>query len=368
MSTLPVKIQRLLYRARPAKHHPKYFEWQTAHVCIFIAENDQHESISKADAKLREERWEMIDFEGGSTLIEERVRADGGAVWEAHLEARAKGVFFAAWPDGILGDKRRPMMLRAPRLTESFIDKVVERAGGRRLTAEECNNDLTRNADYLLDDRVMELKILEEEGLEKETRQEKLAALFGRPVKPLGTVEVDPDALTDEQRRKYCDIVGGPIQNAVKSASKQIRSTKQHLKNDKLRGVAVFVNTGYGTLPPDLLYPIVDRYAKKDTTQVKDVVAISSWLEPGELFDSTLYFQFQPEQPADPTLRKFHRAFWDSVNDFMTDFARGGFEQKGDLMDPLKPVTFEQHGIVFAAIPPHARRRNQGGANPKERE
>ena len=196
-----------------------------------------------------------------------------------------------------------------------------ERAGGHRLTPEECNHELTRNADYLLDDCVLELKILEEEGLEKTERQSKLAELFGRPAEGYGTIEVNPDTLSAEERGAYLDIVGGPIKTAVKSASKQIRSTKSHLKNDALRGVAIFVNTGYGTLHPDLLYPIAKRFADSDTTQVKEVVAISSWLTPGKLFDATMYFQFDPKESSDSTVTKLNKAFWDRIGEFMTKFA-----------------------------------------------
>ncbi len=301
---------------------------------------------------LREARWKMIKFQEGSTLIEDRVQAQGGDIWAAYQEALRVGFSFRAFMDGITGDRKDPMVPRVPRITEKFVDSVIERAGGRRLTPEECNHELTRNADYLLDDRILELKILGEEGLEVKTRQAKMADLFKRPVGPFSTIELDPAMLTDDGRRQYADIVGGTIQNVVKSASKQIRSTKEHLKREDLRGGVIVINTGYGTLHPDMLYPLAERYAAKDTTQVKDVVAISSWMVPGKLFDGTLYFQFEPREPTDPTLEKLERAFWDRVNEFMTEFMRSGMLAKGELIDPLKPVTFEQDGIVFISMPP----------------
>jgi hypothetical protein len=349
-----VQIHRLLFRAHPAKDHPRYFEWQLANVCIFIRENDQQRAIQKAVEKLRSERWKMIEFQGGSTLIEERVRSEGGEVWDAYQEAAAHGSFLRAFIEGLGGDRQNPMVPSVPRITEKFIDKVIERAGGRRLTAEECNHDMSRNADYLLDDRVFELKILEEEGLEVETRQAKLAELFKRPLGPLGTVELDPSTLSRDGQRRYADIVGGTIQNAVKSASKQIRSTKEHLKGEHLRGGVIVVNTGYGTLHPSMLYSLVQRYAAKDTTQVEDVIAISSWMVPGNLFDGTLYFQLEPRTPADPVLAKIAQAFWNCINEFMTEFMRSGMQLSGPSINPLQPVTFEKDGITFTSLPPDA--------------
>ena len=130
------------------RDHPKYFDWQLANVCIFIAESDQEHAITKAKGKLIAERWRMIEFQGGSTLIEERVKAEGGEIWEAYQLAEATGSFFRAFIEGRTGDRQDPMVPTFPRITEKFIDKVVARAGGRRLTAGESDHDKTRNADY----------------------------------------------------------------------------------------------------------------------------------------------------------------------------------------------------------------------------
>jgi len=64
-----------------------------------------------------------------------------------------------------------------PRITESFIDKAVEKIEGRRLNEGEKSEGI-QNADYILPGAVAELKILEEEGLEKKSRQNKIKKFF----------------------------------------------------------------------------------------------------------------------------------------------------------------------------------------------
>lgn len=346
------QVQRIIFFVRPANDHPRHFQWQTADVCVFIADDDRERAFEKARQRVADERWEIISVTERSTLIEDRVRGAGGEVWKAYGQAREEGIYFRPFPrQPFAGDKDNPTVVLVPRLTEAFMDTVFERAGGRRLTEAEANHARSRNADYLLDDCIFELKILEEEGLEVRTRQEKLAELFRRPVPPHGTILLNPEELSQADRRKYMDVVGGPVKNAVKSASKQIRCTKEHLGRPDLRGGVIFLNTGYGTLPPELFATLVERYAAKDTSQVEVTAAVSTWFS-AEGLGGTMMFEFRPHEPSRPVVKKLRDAFWGRVNEWMTEFARGGFPQGGRLISPLKPVSFEQGGIIFAAVPP----------------
>src|SRR4051794_30732371 len=123
-----VQVQRFFFLARPAKDHPKHFEWQTAHLCVFVAENDKQRALELAKRKVADERWVIIRVDQKSTLIEERVRDAGGEVWKAYQEAKGRGIFFRAFFQSLMaGDKDTPMLALVPRLTESFMDTVVER-------------------------------------------------------------------------------------------------------------------------------------------------------------------------------------------------------------------------------------------------
>jgi hypothetical protein len=62
-------------------------------------------------------------------------------------------------------------------ISETDIDQIVRTAGGVR-AHEDAHRRARKGADYRLKDAVIELKILEEDGLLKPERQAKLAALF----------------------------------------------------------------------------------------------------------------------------------------------------------------------------------------------
>ena len=88
--------------------------------------------------------------------------------------------------------------MRIYRLTENNFDKIIEAAGGNRFIIDN-NPEKQPNADYLLEDAIVELKFVEEEGLEKQERQQKIAALFSKcfPQKPV--VVLDPKLLGETE-------------------------------------------------------------------------------------------------------------------------------------------------------------------------
>ena len=154
-------------------------------------------------------------------------------------DRKAGDVFFRTFPDTFAPGQKHNGAILSPAIGEEFVDRIVARAGGRRLTAEEIGT-VRRNADYLLKDWSFELKDLREEGLEKPERQHKIAALY-TPDRWGDEVEISPENLTKAEYREYMDIVGGPIQRQVKSASKQIHQTKGILGNAQTCGLLIFL-------------------------------------------------------------------------------------------------------------------------------
>src|SRR5690606_31384132 len=133
-------------------------------------------------------------------------------------------------------------LLRPSRISESFITRVVEDAGGRRVV-EDDSTQVTLNADYVLGDFVLELKDLQEDVLEKGRHQQKLAKLFAPYWQGWDAIELDPSILSKEDLRAYLDILGAPIQRHVRKASKQVKATRQLLGNSGLRGGLILLNT-----------------------------------------------------------------------------------------------------------------------------
>ena len=66
---------------------------------------------------------------------------------------------------------------RIQRLSETEVETVVIRAGGKRAHPDADRRSL-RGADFVLGSSVIELKILEDEGLDKPERRQKLTKLF----------------------------------------------------------------------------------------------------------------------------------------------------------------------------------------------
>ena len=71
-----------------------------------------------------------------------------------------------------------------PRPDETFIDRMVFHAGGRRLTAEERANDEAENADYMIEEFVIEGKDLSggadrERAMPREDSRDILAVFRG---------------------------------------------------------------------------------------------------------------------------------------------------------------------------------------------
>ena len=134
-------------------------------------------------------------------------------------------------------------MFPIPRITESFVDSVARDLGWQRYLDVHTPLKGRLNADYLADGAIIELKILEEEGLEKAERQRKLAKLLS--VSELNATEVDIDFenIPASIKQEVQKIVSMPIQSAVKKASKQIRHSGEDLAKrrvDLKRRVADF--------------------------------------------------------------------------------------------------------------------------------
>lgn len=161
-----------------------------------------------------------------------------------------------------------------PRLTESFFDKVMARTGGRRLSIDDIDND-QNNADYLMSNAVLELKLIEEEALLKQERQDKIKQFFcDNHILPSRTGEVDLDIanLPDELKSRYTNILVGPIKGAVKKAAKQIKASKTRLNRVNDDGILLIANNGYASLEQLEFDKLVLGCAKRDTSQIDFVI------------------------------------------------------------------------------------------------
>jgi hypothetical protein len=345
------EVQRFVARVKPHRDHPRYFEWQTGIACLFIGETDKTKAQELADREIRCRGWERIEFVERATLIEEHVRREGGAVLDAYLKAQAGEPFYVEELDEIaFATKASHPPLMAPRLTESFLDRVVLAAGGERLDTDHTSPNRPKTADYRVGDLVLELKDLQTESLEVRTRQEKLAALFASKLRPDRSVIVDPSILSDSERLVYVDIVGRPVRERLKEASRQVRATLARFATPKIRGGAILLNTGYGSVSADLLFQIAEEYTARSST-LSVAVCISAWAVTNG-FDSVCQFAFNPREGGHPDVGRLRCAFWGEIEAMMTEWRRAGFAPPANAADPLRPIVFEAAGGVFTVPAP----------------
>lgn len=243
-----------------------------------------------------------------------------------------------------------------PRITETFIDKAVEKIGGRRMNDCEKSEGV-QNADYILPGAVAELKIIEEEGLEKESRQNKIKKLLSdRYVLPR-EVEIDIRTIPEEIKPEYRQILGGPIQTAVKKAADQIKETKAHLKKNLDLGILIAVNNGYGSLPDAEFEKLVLLYAKKDTSQIDFVICSTLDHHQGD-FDTYVFMSSHCYSVTEglryPKSEEFIQAVNELFGEAMTYMMKNQMDPKlwDNNLLPISDILFEGEGVTYIRSAP----------------
>ena len=347
---MPTDIHRICIRAKPAPNHPQYFEWQVASICMFVPEADKRAALQKARELLACERWEFVEYEDKSTLIEDRVMEQGGAVWDVYQYAKSGKIFFRVFPHHFGAGDKELSRFRPARITEAFMDDMIARAGGRRVDGEGIRQGI-KNADYVLGDFIFELKDLQEEAMKKVGHQARLAELFKKYFPSQTAITLDPKVLSKTDYLVYLDILGGPMQTCVTCASKQIRSTKHLLGRADLHGGLIILNTGLGSFPHDDFGQQAKRYVRKDTTQIDETVSIDIWSHTNG-FDLQAFFDFRPSQSKCPEVLAIKESFNWCFERMMTDLVLGKIPDTTPRDDPSRPLAFEVDGIDFAWSPP----------------
>lgn len=231
--------------------------------------------------------------------------------------------------------------LRIKTISEAEFDTVVESAGGSRIRADG-------SADYLWRDAVVELKLVLEEGLEKDVRQNKIASLFQEQQSPRPVVVVDPQLLDEKRLLAYYNIVSGPIKNHVRKAAKQLDATSQRY-SPPLTRVLIILNIGYATLLPDEFKAICAKCVRNNTTKIDWVICGGIYFF-SDKFDSYLIAPLEGI-PIDvghslSFLPKLQQAWGEFAETAVTDLMRikpAVFESRLPVVD----FTFDLDGVRY---------------------
>lgn len=225
-------------------------------------------------------------------------------------------------------------------------------AGGRRAHLDH-HRRTERNADYIIGNAVLELKILEDEGLSKLDRQAKLATLFSAidPHRPVHVL--DRSALTPAGQRVYDRAMEGPIKGAVRSAKRQLAQSRSELP-ETTHSIMMIVNNGNTSLDHDEIVRLASQRVRNDTETIDGVVVAGAYIHsdgfdtlalwPIDYVPITLDWSF-------PDYTGLRNAFQDYAERAMTEAIMSGPSpelSKGPIIDN----GFDLDGITFVKPAP----------------
>ena len=124
----------------------------TADLIAFILADNGPTAEIKFEAKVKKLHWEILEWKLRDRLIDERVRAEGGAILEAYELALKRGEMVRVDSEHFMATTMAQNPMSPPRPHESFLDKIIETAGGRRLTDDESGGEAEKNADHIVDE------------------------------------------------------------------------------------------------------------------------------------------------------------------------------------------------------------------------
>lgn len=242
--------------------------------------------------------------------------------------------------------------MRIGKLTESDFDSIIKSAGGDRLSLD-ASKETTENADYIIDNAIIELKIIEEEGLEKQERQQKLANLFKKYSPKSPTIVLDNTQLPPDDLETYFNIMSTPIKTAVKKAAKQLYASKNRINNNNSCGL-ILINGGYGALSHEEFKEIALRRATQDTSKI-DFMIIGGIYFYSDGADNYTLCPFEiislDINKDTKCLTQIKTAWSEFVERFMTSAIKGYADREAERL-PLVDFEYEIEGVRYVKPSP----------------
>ena len=243
-------------------------------------------------------------------------------------------------------------MFPIPRITEAFFEDVGSSLGWKRYTDIKKPADGRANADFIWENFIIELKIIEEEGLEKKERQDKIARLYKESQMVKGEVELEPKSVPKSIRYELEKILGEPIKGAVKKAAKQIKDTREDLNLYSSKGVLLIANNGYSSLDPNNFENLVKKITQNTSKQIDFVFCTTVQYHHGP-FDFYIFctsnchsiFETKKWEHEEEIISKIENKF----NDCMTQVIRDQNNPKfwKENLTPVSDILFERDGVRY---------------------
>src|ERR1051326_1752310 len=236
-------------------------------------------------------------------------------------------------------------------LSEANIDLVIAGAGGRRAHLDADRREAA-SADYRLGDTIIELKMLNDEGLAKPERQTKLATLFRQYEEERPVIVLDRARLRQNAQREYDRILEGPIKTAVRSARAQLKQSRA--EHSARTSILFLVNNGYTALDHTALSQMAAHRVRNDTQEIDGVVVAGCYFY-SDTFDNFFlwpidYVPINVNRPF--TLYERLRSAWnDYAGQFMTGVMQGHITAE-TIKGPVVDTQFDRGGVTYVKPAP----------------
>ena len=236
-------------------------------------------------------------------------------------------------------------------LTEADIDGIVVEAGGSRTHPDTDRRDL-KSADFLIDNTLIELKLLDDEGFLKPERQAKLAKLFQAldPDRPV--VVLDPRNLLETDQRAYRRIVEGPLKNAVSKARNQLVQSRSEFPRAN-GSILWVVNNGYMALDHDTLQEVVSNRVRQDTSNIDGVIVSGCYFHSDGFQGVVRWTMTYVPINIGYNFTAFEKIqdSWNAFAErFMTDIVQG--KQEAGRKLAVSDIAFDIDGVRFVRTAP----------------
>ncbi len=231
--------------------------------------------------------------------------------------------------------------------TEGDFKEMIRAAGGDD-AYENADQEKKKNADFILDDAIIELKFINEERFEKPDAQRKIAKIFKETQSNCPVVILDPLILTQNKMVEYERIIEKPIKRHIVKANKQIKETrKKYPKSQK--SIIFIVNNDSTSLDHETLIRLVERRVRNDTNQIDGVIIAGNYLIHDGfdfLFSFPIDFIQVSADDIEPIFKKISTSYDIFVKGFMSKVVQGD-EISSREKKNIEDIVFEINGTRY---------------------
>lgn len=184
-----------------------------------------------------------------------------------------------------------------PLPVEQTVDRLVDLAGGKRVSEIVGHSPGFQNADYVFasSEIVVELKELTTDWPKRKDFQERIGAMWAGFVREgrlsdahlSGSEEIPRDV-----QRQFLDLLRKPVKRVLEKANRQIRETNARLGYENGQGVLLLVVDGVLTVAPMLLMSLVCKILSHGYSSIKCLVlmTVNEYVEiPGDDYARLLW-------------------------------------------------------------------------------